>query len=81
MLDTQGFEWQVLDGARDTLPHIKGILIELPLVPLYGGQHLWREMIDRLEAEGFTFWAFGPVFFDQVSGRALQVDGIFYRTS
>ena len=78
-IDTQGFEWQVLDGARDTLPHIKGILAELSLVPLYGGQHLWREVIDRLEAEGFTLWAFKPVFSDQSQGRTLQVDGIFYR--
>ena len=78
-IDTQGFEWHVLDGARDTLPHIKGILVELSLVPLYEGQHLWREVIARLEAEGFTLWAFKPVFSDQASGRTLQVDGIFYR--
>lgn len=80
-IDTQGFEWLVLDGARDTLPHIKGILVELSLVPLYAGQHLWQEVINRLEAEGFTLWAFQPGFSDQVSGRSLQVDGIFYRNS
>jgi len=78
-IDTQGFEWLVLDGARDTLPQIKGILVELSLVPLYEGQHLWREVIDRLEAEGFTLWAFTPGFSDQASGRSLQVDGVFYR--
>ena len=78
-IDTQGFEWQVLDGGRDTLPHIKGILVELSLVPLYEGQHLWREVMDRLEAEGFTLWAFQPVFSDQATGRTLQVDGIFFR--
>lgn len=78
-IDTQGFEWQVLDGARETLPRIKGIQVELSLVPLYEGQRLWREVIDRLEAEGFTLWAFKPVFSDPISGRTLQVDGIFYR--
>jgi FkbM family methyltransferase len=78
-LDTQGSEWLVLDGARDTLPHIKGMLVELSLVMLYGGQHLWREVIDRLEAEGFTLWGLMPVFSDQASGRSLQVDGMFYR--
>lgn len=80
-IDTQGFEWQVLDGARETLPHIKGILVELSLVPLYEGQHLWREVIDRLETAGFTLWAFTPVFSDQTQGRSLQVDGVFYRNS
>jgi FkbM family methyltransferase len=80
-LDTQGFEWHVLDGARDALPHIKGILVELSLLQLYEGQHLWREVIDRLEAAGFTLWAFKPVFSDQTIGRTLQVDGIFFRNS
>ena len=79
-IDTQGYEWQVLDGARDTLPHLKGILVELSLLPLYDGQHLWREVIDRLEAEGFTLWAFKPEFSDQSQGRTLQVDGVFYRS-
>jgi FkbM family methyltransferase len=78
-IDTQGFEWLVLDGARDTLPHIKGVFVELSLVPLYDGQHLWRDVIDRLEAEGFTLWTLQPEFSDRVSGRSLQVDGIFYR--
>ena len=80
-IDTQGFEWHVLDGARETLPHIKGILVELSLVPLYEGQHLWQDVIARLETAGFTLWAFKPVFSDQASGRTLQVDGVFFRTS
>jgi FkbM family methyltransferase len=80
-IDTQGFEWHVLDGACDILPSIKGILVELSLVPLYGGQHLWRDVINRLEAAGFTLWAFRPVFSDQASGRTLQVDGVFYRNT
>lgn len=79
-IDTQGFEWQVLDGARDTLPHIRGVMVELSLVPLYEGQHLWREVMDRLEAAGFTLWAFTPAFSDVGQGRTLQVDGVFFRT-
>jgi FkbM family methyltransferase len=54
-IDTQGFEWQVLDGARDIFPHIKGIVVELSLVPLYEGQHLWREVIDRLGIQSGVF--------------------------
>lgn len=80
-IDTQGFEWQVLDGARVTLPQVRGVLLELSLVPLYEGQHLWLELMKRLEAEGFVLWAFEPVFSDPLDGRTLQVDGIFYRNS
>ena len=78
-IDTQGFEWQVLDGARASLPLIQGVLVELSLVPLYEGQHLWQEVMTRLEAEGFALWAFEPVFSDPNDGRTLQVDGVFYR--
>jgi FkbM family methyltransferase len=79
-IDTQGFEWHVIDGAREIMPHIEGILVELSLVHLYDGQHLWREVIDRLESMGFTLWAFRPVFSHPESGRTLQVDGIFFRS-
>ncbi len=78
-IDTQGFEWQVLDGASATLPKIRGLLLELSLVPLYEGQHLWLESIKRLEAAGFVLWGFKPVFHDPHDGRTLQVDGIFFR--
>lgn len=78
-IDTQGFEWQVLDGARDTLTRAQGVLCELSLVPLYEGQRLWRDMIQRLEAAGLTLWAIQPGFTDPRDGRTLQVDAIFFR--
>lgn len=78
-IDTQGFEWQVLDGACDSLPLVQGVLLELSIVKLYEGQHLWLDLIARLEAQGLILWAFEPVFSDPRDGRTLQVDGVFYR--
>ena len=78
-IDTQGYEWPVLDGAAATLPKVRGVLMELSLVPLYEVQHFWRECIDRLQAEGFVLWALEPVFIDPASGRTLQWDGLFFR--
>jgi FkbM family methyltransferase len=78
-IDTQGFEWQVLDGAEKALPHIKGLLLELSLTPLYEGQRLWIDLIQRLQAQGFTLWSLQTGFTDGVNGRTYQVDGIFYR--
>jgi FkbM family methyltransferase len=77
-IDTQGFEWQVLTGAEHTLPSMHGVLCELSLVVLYEGQHLWREMVDRLEGAGFTLWGLQPSFMDR-RGRNLQSDAIFFR--
>ena len=78
-IDTQGYEWHVLDGALATLPKVRGIQMELSLVPLYEGQRLWRECIERLEAEGFVVWSLQPEFVDPATGRTLQWDGLFFR--
>jgi FkbM family methyltransferase len=78
-IDTQGFEWQVLDGAEQVLPRMYGVLCELSLVPLYEGQRLWRDVIERLETEGFTLWSLQKGFVDPRDGRTLQLDAVFVR--
>ena len=78
-IDTQGYEWQVIDGARETLSRMQGVLCELSLVPLYEGQRLWMDLIQRLEGEGFALWSIQPGFIDPRDGRTLQLDAIFFR--
>lgn len=80
-IDTQGFEWQVLDGARETLPKFQGVLCELSLIPLYDGQRLWMDLIRRLEIEGFVLWSIQRGFTDPRDGRTLQVDATFFRSA
>ena len=80
-IDTQGFEWQVLDGAAETIKNAKGILCEMSLVPLYEGQKLWVEMLERFEAAGFTLWSIQRGFTDPRDGRSLQINAILYRTA
>jgi hypothetical protein len=76
-IDTQGYEWFVLDGASKALSQVRGVLMELSATPLYEGQHLWQESIERLQKEGFTLWSLQPVFIDQSNGRTLRLDGLF----
>lgn len=78
-IDTQGFEWAVLNGAAETLKEAAGVLCELSLVPLYEGQYLWRDVVGRLEEHGFTLWAIQQGFTDPHNGRSLQIDAIFLR--
>lgn len=78
-IDTQGYEWHVLDGALASLPKVRGIQMELSLLPLYEGQRLWQESIERLETAGFVLWALQPAFVDPANGRTLQWDGLFFR--
>jgi len=78
-IDTQGYEWQVLNGACAILPRLKGILCELSLIPLYEGQRLWLDIIYDLQSKGFTLWSIQRGFTDQRDGRTLQVDATFFR--
>ncbi len=78
-IDTQGYESQVLDGAYKTLNKSHGILCELSLAPLYKGQHLWKDLISRLEKDGFALWSLQRGFTDKRDGRTLQVDALFLR--
>ena len=75
-IDTQGFENEVLEGARNSLSKITLIQCELSLVPLYEKQKLYKEMIEKIESLGFTLWSIRSGFTNGNNGRTLQVDAI-----
>lgn len=80
-IDTQGYEWEVLNGASNILRRATGVLCEVSLFPLYDGQKLWDEMIRRFHEEGFILWALQKGFVDPRTGQSLQMDAIFLRPS
>jgi hypothetical protein len=79
-IDVQGYESQVLEGAINILPKIKGVQIELSLVPLYENQLLFLGMLDYITNLGFELCDISPGFRDIQSGKLLQFDGIFFRS-
>lgn len=80
-IDTQGFEKQVLDGAKESLNKIKGIQLEMSIISLYNGEMLFSEMIELLKGKGFNLYSLENGFTEPKTGRLLQVDGIFFNTS
>jgi FkbM family methyltransferase len=78
-IDVQGFESKVLDGAPRLLDRIRGVQLELSLVPLYEGETLFLSQVDCLARKDFELWGLMPSFIDKKTGRTLQVDGIFFR--
>jgi FkbM family methyltransferase len=80
-IDTQGYEWQVLDGAAELLPRVTAVLAEASFVELYEGSRLWRDLIDRLEESGFSLWSIHPEFNDPLTGQTLQCDVLLVRVS
>ena len=55
------------------------LLLEMSLLPLYEGQRLWKDILDRLEREGFVLWQIPPGLSDPTSGQSLRFDEVFYR--
>ena len=78
-IDVQGFERQVLEGAMNILPRIKGIQTEMSLIPLYQGQLLFQETLALLDKLGYELYSLIPGFADPKTGRLLQMDGIFFK--
>jgi FkbM family methyltransferase len=78
-IDVQGFEKKVLEGAEKSLKKIKGIQIEMSIEELYKGEMLFIDMINFLKPYGFKLCSFENGFYDEESGKLLQVDGLFFR--
>jgi FkbM family methyltransferase len=78
-IDSQGFEAQILDGARHSLSRFQGVQLELSLVLLYEGQDLFDDILHRLTSEGLELWSLERGFTDPHDERLLQVDGWFFR--
>jgi FkbM family methyltransferase len=79
-IDVQGFEKQVIEGAFQILPLVKGIQIEMSLVPLYDQQILFEDMLDFMRQIGYELHTIIPNFIDKKTGRLLQMDGIFFKS-
>lgn len=78
-IDTQGFEREVLRGAKSSLARISTLQVELSLVPLYRDAPLIGEMCEQLAQDGYVLVSLEPGFGNEQTGELLQVDGIFHR--
>ena len=78
-VDTQGYEQQVLDGARTLLKSLVGVQLETSLAKLYEGQAEFVTLITQLQQAGFDIWAINPGFANRETGRLLQADVTFFR--
>jgi hypothetical protein len=78
-IDVQGFERQVLDGGPESLSRARIVELELTPVPVYDGQMLMLETIERLADAGLALSLTENLFTERHSGRALQFNGVFVR--
>ena len=78
-VDTQGYEEDVLAGAELLLKRVSAMQLELSVVPLYQGAPDLRRMLELCENLGFQLHGLIPGFFEEKTGRLLQMDGLFLR--
>jgi FkbM family methyltransferase len=80
-IDVQGFEAEVIQGAREILEggKVVAIEVELSFASLYEEQSDWTEVWNLIGDLGFLPRAIRNGFRDPASGELLQVDAIFGR--
>jgi FkbM family methyltransferase len=79
-VDTQGYENQVIKGAGEFIEKIKGVQLEMSLIPLYKDEILFEQFLGMMSELGFSLYQLEPGLVDNKSGRLLQVDGIFFKS-
>ena len=80
-IDAQGYEADVLAGARGILNQVTGIQTEISFVTLYDTQMLAYDVIRQIEELGFTLFAINSDFRDPHSHALLQANAFFVRTA
>lgn len=80
-VDVQGFEAEVLAGGAATLARAAYVDIELCPVPLYDGQIMMIDLMQRMEAAGFSLLAIEDTYSDLRTGQVLSYNGVYARLS
>ena len=79
-IDTQGFEYEILQGSKKTLKKLKLVQVELSLNQLYKNQKNKNLIIELLEKNNFECWNIIPGFKDKKNSRLLQYDAIYFKS-
>jgi FkbM family methyltransferase len=77
-LDTQGFDLEVVRGARATLPGVRALQTEASVRPIYESMPGYTQTIATMNAEGFQLSAMFPVSHDDAL-RLVEFDCVMVR--
>lgn len=79
-IDTQGYDLEVLKGARKVLPTVQAVQIEVSFLPLYEDVPPWLAAISSCEAHGFGLYGLFPVLRDP-DGQLVEADALLVRVA
>jgi FkbM family methyltransferase len=78
-MDTQGYEKNILEGAKNSLKKIIGIQLEMALLPTYQNALNFDEMHQYVTDLGFKLESIESGYSNQQTGQLLEVDGIYFK--
>ncbi len=76
-LDVQGFEFEILNGAKATLPSIDVILAEMNLIDIHKGVHLFDDVVAFLHDHNFVAYDICGLHRRPLDSTLWQADLIF----
>jgi len=80
-IDVQGYELNVLKGAKKILKKTDIIIIETSFFSLYEGQPLFHDIYEYLISENFSYYGNFEQLANPHDGQILQADAIFLKNS
>lgn len=79
-IDTQGFDLDVILGAKDLISKVSILQFELSLQPIYKGVPHYLEMLKVVQELGYEISGFFPISHDEYL-RAVELDCVMIRRS
>ncbi len=78
-IDAQGFEKNIIEGARNSLDKIQGFQLELPVNSFYEDSESFTEMIYYMYSLGFRLASVESGWHNLKTGEIMEIDGIFLK--
>ena len=77
-VDTQGHDFKVLKGARETLGRTRCVIVELPFQNIYRSSDNHKDILAFMDEAGFDIYSLSPISSDD-KGALIEADGFFMR--
>lgn len=78
-LDTQGYELEILKGAKNTIKKTEVILMEVSLIDIYKDVPLIKDVLNFMDENGFQLYDICSFIRRPLDNALWQIDAIFVR--
>lgn len=78
-LDTQGYELEILKGAKDTIGNTEVILMEISLIDIHKDVPLIKDVLNFMDDIGFQIYDISSFIRRPLDNALWQIDAIFVK--